>query len=129
MLPFSVSFRTGIPVYEQVIYAVKKAMISGQLATGDKFPSVRSLGQELRINPNTAHKVVASLVKDGLLEVKPGIGTVVAEGNPPDRRQRKQLLGADVERLAVEAKRLSLNLDDVVDAIKLQWTRLDKENP
>jgi DNA-binding transcriptional MocR family regulator len=53
-------------------------MVSGQLRPGDPFPSVRALSKELKINPNTAHKIVAHLVNEGLLETRPGIGTVVA---------------------------------------------------
>src|SRR3990172_12526223 len=80
MLRFSITVRAGVPIYEQVVYAVRRATVSGQLRTGDPFPSVRALSQELRINPNTSHKIVATLVEDGLLEVRPGIGTVVGEG-------------------------------------------------
>ena len=60
--------------------------MSGQMRPGEPFPSVRSLSQTLKINPNTAHKVVARLTAEGLLEVKPGIGTIVAE--PPPGKPR-----------------------------------------
>ena len=78
MIPFRIAFQPGISLYEQVVYAAKKAMISGQMRPGDPFPSVRALSKELKINPNTAHKVVTHLVNEGLLEVNPGLGTVVA---------------------------------------------------
>ncbi len=77
MFPFRVEIKPGAPVYEQVIYAVRKAVLKGQFAPGDRFPSVRQLSQELRINPNTAHKIVALLAAEGLLAVQPGLGTVV----------------------------------------------------
>jgi GntR family transcriptional regulator len=125
MLPFVLTLRTGLSVHEQVIYAVKKAIVSGRLQAGDTFPSVRVLSRELRINPNTAHKVVAALVNDGLLEVKPGIGTVVAKSPASTSSQRRGLLREDVERLVVDARRLSLDVDDVVDAVVEHWNRLD----
>ena len=78
MIPFRVHFRPGVSLYEQVVYAAKKAVISGQLRPGDPFPSVRTLSKELKINPNTAHKVVMHLVTAGLLATRPGVGTVVA---------------------------------------------------
>ena len=62
MIPFRVDFRPGTSLYEQVIYAAKKALISGQLRPGDPFPSVRALSAELKINPNTAHKVITHLL-------------------------------------------------------------------
>src|SRR6516162_10805768 len=79
MMGFRVHFRPGVSLYEQVVYAAKKAMISGQMRPGDPFPSVRALSRELKINPNTAHKVVSNMVAEGLLETRPGIGTVVAD--------------------------------------------------
>jgi len=127
MLPFQLQFKTGAPAYEQVVYAVKKAIISGGLKPGDRFPSVRTLSQELRINPNTAHKVVAALVGEKLLEVKPGIGTIVADAQRSTRQQRSELLGGDVERVVVEARKLQLDLEDVVQAIKQHWNRLGQE--
>jgi GntR family transcriptional regulator len=126
VLPFTVIVRGGLSVHEQVVFAVKKACVAGQLRPGDDFPSVRTLSQELRINPNTAHKVVATLVGEGLLEVRPGIGTVVARAPAATRAQRRTLLSEDVERLVVEARKLSLDEDEVVDAIRDQWRRLNK---
>jgi DNA-binding transcriptional regulator YhcF (GntR family) len=127
MLPFPVEIKAGEPVSGQVVYAAKKAVISGLLRPGDKFPSVRALSQELRINPNTAHKVVALLVQERLLEVRPGIGTVVAEDREVTRRQRGELLGADLERLVVEAKNLRIELEDVVRAVERHWNKLSEE--
>ncbi len=78
MLPFQLTFQPGASLYEQVVYAAKKALIMGQLRPGDAFPSARTLCRELKINPNTAHKVVAQLVQERVLKVLPGQGTVVA---------------------------------------------------
>ena len=126
MLPFSLVFRSGLSVHEQVVFAVKKACVAGQLRPGDGFPSVRTLSQELRINPNTAHKVVTTLVAEGLLEVRPGIGTLVARAPAATRAQRRALLREEVERLVVEARKLSLDADEVLDAVRDQWSRLGK---
>ena len=98
MLPFAVSLRTGLPIHEQVIYTVTRAIVSGQLRAGDPFPSVRSLSQELTINPNTAHRIVAALIEDGLLVVSPGIGTVVAGIGPVASGTRRLVLGDETER-------------------------------
>ncbi len=124
MLPFSVRFRPGVPPYEEVLFAVRRALAGGRLRPRQAFPSVRALSQELRINPNTAHKIVAALVGEGLLEVRPGIGTVVAAAPTPSKADRQQLLTDDVERLVVDARMLALDLDDVVAALELQWKRL-----
>ena len=127
MLPFTVELRSGLPLFGQVVYAVKKALASGQLRPGDRFPSVRTLSQELKINPNTAHKVIATLVHEGLLDVQPGVGTTVAKVAAATMAQRNALLGDEVERLVVEAKRLGLELEDLLQAARRQWNRMEKE--
>jgi GntR family transcriptional regulator len=124
MIPIRVHFRPGISLYEQVVYAAKKAIISGQLRPGDAFPSVRILSKELKINPNTAHKVVAHLVASGLLETRPGIGTVVAELPDATNAERAQLMGYEIEQLVVEAKKLGIGLEDVFESIATHWKKL-----
>jgi len=125
MIPFRLSFQPGISLYEQVVYAAKKAVVSGQLRPGEPFPSVRTLSKELKINPNTAHKVVIHLVNEGLLEVRPGLGTVVAALPPSTAGERSRLLRTELEQLVVEAKRLGMRLDDVAQALAEHWKRLD----
>ena len=120
-LPFSVAIRPGRPLHDQVVFAVTKAVVTGQLRPGDAFPSVRVLSQELQINPNTAQKIVATLTERGLLDVRPGIGTTVAAWRPAATPRSRSQLAAQVERLIVEAKQLGLDLNDVVDSIRKAW--------
>ncbi len=124
VIPFSVQFRAGVSLFEQIVYASKKAMIAGQLRPGDPYPSVRTLSKELKINPNTAHKVVAYLVNEGLLETRPGIGTLVAALPDSSRKERTELLGREVEELVVNARRMGIELDDVLSAVATHWQRL-----
>ncbi|HEY3166081.1 MAG TPA: GntR family transcriptional regulator [Candidatus Binatia bacterium] len=127
MLPFAIQFKSGKPVYEQVLLAVKRALTAGQLKPGDRFPSVRVLSQELRINPNTAHKIISTLVEDGLLKVQPGVGTVISQTKPPTAQQKQELLEQEIERLVVDARMVSLSLEDLLPAIQKTWRRLVKE--
>ena len=124
MLPFPVELKPGLPVTEQILFAVKKAVVAGQLRPGDRFPSVRALSQELRINPNTAHKVIATLVNEGVLVTTPAVGSVVAEREQGGRKEKMELLGTEVERLVVEAKKLGLEVDDVQAAVAAHWKKL-----
>lgn len=124
MIPFRVTFRPGVSLFEQIVYASKRAMVSGQLRPGDPYPSVRALSKELKINPNTAHKIVAHLVSEGLLETRPGIGTVVAVLPDSTQKDRTQLLGHEIEELVVEAKRLGIEQDEMLSSISAHWDRL-----
>ncbi len=126
VIPFRVEFRPGVSLYEQVTYAAKKALISGQLRPGDPFPSVRALSTALKINPNTAHKVITHLLNEGLLEVRPGLGTAVAEPPEASAAQRSRLLNRELEKLVVQAKGLGLSLDQVQESVAAHWERLDR---
>jgi DNA-binding transcriptional regulator YhcF (GntR family) len=115
--------RPGEPISDQVVYAVTRAVATGQLQTGDGFPSVRTLSQALRINPNTAHKIVAALTDQGILAVRPGIGTVIAAPRAAAAAPGKRLIEANAERLVVEARHSGLSLQDLLQAIRRQWAR------
>jgi GntR family transcriptional regulator len=87
---------------------------------------VRTLSTALKINPNTAHKVVTHLLNEGLLEVMPGTGTVVAHPPESTAAERARLLEREVEQLAVEAKRLGMSLAEVTESLADHWRRLEK---
>jgi GntR family transcriptional regulator len=128
VIPFHVQFQPGLPLYEQVVYAAKKALLAGQLRPGELFPSVRAMSTELKINPNTAHKVQQQLINEGLLDVRPGIGTVVAKRPVSTRAEKNELLQEELEQLVVEAKKLGLQLNEVQTALAEHWIRLDGGN-
>jgi GntR family transcriptional regulator len=122
---FRFSLRPGQSIFDQVVYAAKRAFISGEYLPGQPFPSVRALAAGLKIHPNTAHKVVQHLIQERLLESKPGVGTVVAPLPEPRAGDKKRLLHQEVEQLVVEAKRLGAELSEVVDAVNTQWAKLE----
>jgi GntR family transcriptional regulator len=125
VIPFRVTFESGLSLYEQVVYAAKKAVVAGQMRPGEAFPSVRALSKALKINPNTAHKVVTQLIAEGIVEVHPGLGTVVAGPSPSSAAERSNLLKRELEQVVVEAKKLGLNLEQVTEAMAQHWKRLD----
>ncbi len=123
-LPFQVDFQPGVSLADQIVYAVKKAILLGHLQPGDRFPSVRTLSQDLRINPNTAHKATSALIAEGLLVVDPGVGTRVGETPPGNEADRAGWLAAEIERLVVEAKSFRLSLPEVQKALAAHWKQL-----
>lgn len=127
MTPFQVQFLPGQPIVDQVVFAATRAFVSGQMAPGDAFPSVRVLAADLRIHPNTAHKAVQALIREGWLEVHPGIGTIVAQRVLPGEDKRQQLLDERVDPLVVDARSAGLSLEDLQRAIAERWTALDKK--
>jgi GntR family transcriptional regulator len=123
---FRFVLRPGESIFDQVVYAAKKAFISGEFAPGQPFPSVRTLAAELKIHPNTAHRVIQHLIQERWLEARPGVGTTVAKPPAASAADRKRLLQGDVEQLVVEAKRVGLEVEDLIEAIRAQWEKLQK---
>ena len=124
MVPFKVKFNPGESLFDQVVFAATKSILAGELKPGEPFPSVRTLALDLKIHPNTAHKVVQHLIQDRWLTAQPGVGTVVAA--PPKARagDRKRLLEDEVEKLVVEAMRVGAGIDEVQQAVKDTWNDL-----
>jgi len=129
VIPFRIDFQPGLSLYRQVVYAAKKAVIAGHMRPGDPFPSVRALSKELKINPNTAHKVIARLAAEGMLEIRPGLGAFVTERPLASALERTRLLEDQFETLVVEAKRLEVGLDEALEAFSSHWARLDGTEP
>ena len=124
MLPFEIQLKNGPPVYEQLLYAVRKAVWSNRLEPGEAFPSVRAISRELKVNPNTVQKAIGILKKDGYLEVQPGVGTVVACPSYVDPAEKAAFLDERIEQLVVRARELGVERDEVLKAINEQWERL-----
>jgi len=126
-LPFPIAIRPGDPVYEQIVYAVKKAVAQGLLRPGYRFPSVRGFSQDLGVNPNTVQKAFAALVDLGILEVHAGQGCFIAAHEPGAKGDGVKRLEPLLETLVVEAAGLGLGEADVRKALAAAWQRLKKE--
>ena len=124
MLPFEITLKRGTPVYEQVLYAAKKSMVSGQLKPGDAFPSVRSISKELKVNPNTIQKAIAILKREGFLEIQPGVGTIVSHPSHPKPEEQSKLLGLEMEALVLRAKELDIDREALIKALRKHWKEL-----
>jgi GntR family transcriptional regulator len=125
VIPFRLTFSRAFRFTSRWSTPRRKLWSQDKCGQGDAFPSVRALSQALKINPNTAHKVVTHLINDGLLEAHPGLGTVVSERAASTASERSKLLRTELEQLVVEAKRMGLALDDVTTAVTEHWKRLD----
>ena len=87
----------------QIVDAIRRKISAGELAVGDRLPSVRGLAQQLAINPNTVSKAYAELVTGGWLQSQPGLGLfVAAQRNPLSATERRRRLDAAVDRFVNE---------------------------
>ena len=98
-------YRDARPIYEQVKDGLRRLMVTGMLAPGEKLPSVRSLAMDLAINPNTIQRAYAQLEMEGYVYSVAGRGTFVAEGQNLVRRREVE---AKVQPLVQELRELGM---------------------
>jgi GntR family transcriptional regulator len=103
------NFRSGKPVYLQVVDQIKSAIASGGLRAGESLPSIRPLSEQLRINRNTVAKAYAELENQGVIETMPGKGSVVAANHSPLKKEvRVKMLCEEIDAAIVQAHHLQV---------------------
>ena len=86
-------YRDSRPIYEQVKDSLRRLMVTGVLAPGDKLPSVRSMASQLSINPNTIQRAYAELEAEGYIYSVAGRGSFVSAGDGEHLRRIAELTG------------------------------------
>lgn len=99
---FDIDVKSRMPIYEQITENVKRLIIQGVLLPEEKLPSVRSLAQELTINPNTIQKAYRELEREGYVISRPGKGSFVNDMTETMNIEHIKILTAEVERLIKE---------------------------
>ena len=109
----------GVPIYLQVMQQIKYLVASGRLQPGDELPSIRTLAEQLIVNPNTIARAYRELETAGVVEKRRTAGTFVAEvGSPLARKERLKLLKQRVDQLLVEAFQMGFGLDEVLKFVE-----------
>jgi GntR family transcriptional regulator len=115
-------FRSGIPIYSQIVEQVKQQVLSGALKPGDQLPTVRALALELRVNFNTVARAYRLLDEAGIISTQQGRGTYILEIPPPERtdKLRQQALEALTRDYLSEAHRLGCGPDEISKTLEEQ---------
>ena len=115
-------FRSGTPIYTQIVEQVKLQVLSGELKPEDQLPTVRALALELRVNFNTVARAYRLLDEAGIISTQQGRGTYILEVPPPERtdKLRRQALEALTRDYLNEAVRLGCETDEISKALKEQ---------
>ena len=124
---FNLNPNTGVPIYRQLMEQVRRMVSSSQLKPGDALPSVRELAMTHAVNPMTISKAYSMLEAEGLLERQRGKAMTVA-GNLPlqeSKRDRLERLQPAIENLAMAARQLELDSDDVLKAVREHMEKQD----
>jgi GntR family transcriptional regulator len=127
---FHIDTADPMPIYAQLERAIRFAIATERLRVGEQLPTVRQLAVDLKINANTVAKVYGELERAGVVETRRGVGTFVRarDGSPLLRTVRNEReLRAFVDRMIVEAHRLGISLDEVIDFL-ISGRKKENEN-
>lgn len=114
-LMLQIDFRSGLPIYTQIVNQVQAQVAGGSLQPGDQLPTVRALAEELRVNFNTVARAYRILDEARIISTQQGRGTFITEVPPPKvtERLRKESLQALTERYISEAIQLEFSKEEI----------------
>jgi len=123
---FQINFKSGMPIYLQLVDQVKAAAASGALRPGESLPSIRPLAEELRVNRNTVAKAYSELESLGVIETLPGRGCFLKENHSALRKEiRRKLLIEEIDRAIVQAHHLQVPHPEFLELIHERMDALD----
>ena len=116
---FQIDFKSGKPVYLQLVDQVRYASASGTLRPGEPLPSIRPLAEELRVNRNTIAKAYTELESQGVIEIIPGKGCFLKENHSPFTKQVKnKLLLTEIDEAVVMAHHLQVDREKFLALVR-----------
>jgi GntR family transcriptional regulator len=132
-LILQIDFRSGLPIYTQIVNQVQAQIASGILKPDDQLPTVRSLAEELRVNFNTVARAYRILDEARIISTQQGRGTFITEKPPPNvsEKLRRETLEALTQRYISEAARLEFSKSEIRQMVSDQikaWKESDNSD-
>lgn len=113
-----ISPHDGVPIYLQIANQVKYLVASGRLEPGEELPPIRTLAEQLLVNPNTVARAYRELELAGVVVKRRTAGTYVSDNaSPLARRQRLKIISQRVDALLAEARQMNINIEELVEII------------
>ena len=114
-----ISSRDGVPIYLQIVNQVKYLVASGRLEAGEELPPIRTLAEQLLVNPNTVARAYRELEQAGIVTMRRTAGTYVSDATSPlARRERLKIVTARVDALLAEARQMNIDTDTIIELIQ-----------
>jgi GntR family transcriptional regulator len=123
---FQLDFKSGKPVYLQLVDQVRLAAASGAIRDGEPLPGIRPLAEELRVNRNTIAKAYAELESQGIVETVAGKGCFIRAGSSPFKKEvRRRLLADTLDHAVIHAHHLQVDKDDFLRIAEERYDALE----
>src|SRR3954451_24599187 len=114
-----ISTADGVPIYLQIVNQIKYLVSSGRLAPGEELPPIRTLAEQLVVNPTTVARAYRELESAGIVEKRRTAGTYVSDqGSPLARRERIKILSERIDALLIEARPFDITVEDVLKLLQ-----------
>ena len=121
------NFKSGKPVYLQLVDQIKAAAASGTIQAGEPLPSIRPLAEELRLNRNTIAKAYTELESQGVIETLPGKGSFIRPNNSPLKKEvRRKLLVEEIDQTIVQAYHLQIPRGEFLELVRERLDALEE---
>ena len=120
----SLDYRSGQPLYLQVVEGYKRLILSGVIGENERLPSVRELASTLAINPNTIQRAYRELEAEGFVGTSPGKG-IFAVGAESLREREVEVI---YETIGSEIKKLrdyGWEVKDVLHQLDLRFNKVE----
>ncbi len=126
-MQLAIDSSSGTPIYLQIVNQVKYVVAAGRLAPGEELPPIRTLAEQLLINPNTVARAYLELQRAGVVVKRHGAGTFVAD-HPPSvsKSQRQKVLGERADVLLSEARQLGVSFEEVIELLQTRQEKMDR---
>lgn len=120
LLALHLDFRSGLPIYIQIINKIEQKVLNGTLKPGDQLSTVRALASELGVNFNTVARAYRLLDEARIISTQQGRGTYITEIPPPavTERLRQESLEALARRYIAESVRLGFSKGEITQMVK-----------
>lgn len=126
---FAINPTDAAPIWQQIEEGVRRLITVGALEPGAPVPSVRDLARDLRVNPNTVSRAYQRLTENGVLVVRRGEGTYVADHPAQAKRaERNEKLRDAATRYASTTLAVGASLEDAVSELESSFGRLSTEH-
>ena len=114
-----ISPHDGVPIYLQIVNQVKYLVASGRLEPGEELPPIRTLAEQLLINPNTVARAYRELEMAGVVIKRRTAGTYVSDSaSPLARRQRLKIISERVDALLAEARQMNIDIEELIELVQ-----------
>ena len=125
---FQINFKSGKPLYLQVVDQVKAAAASGAVRRGEPLPSIRPLAETLRVNRNTVAKAYAELEGQGVIETVAGKGCFIRANNSPFKKEvRLELLTQEIDGAVVQAHHLQVGKTEFLRLVEERFDTFQQQ--